>query len=72
MERRHLRWWARRVRARGSGLAPLARPAIVNGVPGAVVWSGGQPVAAVGFTVARGRIAGIDVYADAGKLPALR
>jgi RNA polymerase sigma-70 factor (ECF subfamily) len=61
---------AARVRERGSRLAPNARPALVNGVAGAVVWSGDRPVAVVGFAIAGGRIAGIDVYADPGRLPA--
>jgi RNA polymerase sigma-70 factor (ECF subfamily) len=63
---------AARVRERGSRLAPNARPALVNGAAGAVVWSGERPVAVVGFAVAHGRIAGIDVYADPGRLPPLR
>jgi RNA polymerase sigma-70 factor (ECF subfamily) len=62
---------AARGRARGSRLAPHARPAFVNGTAGAVVWSGERLVAAVGFTIVGGRIAGIDVYADPGKLPPL-
>jgi RNA polymerase sigma-70 factor (ECF subfamily) len=63
---------AARVQARGSRLAPNARPAFVNGAAGAVVWSGERPIAAVGFQIVGGRIAGIDVYADPGKLPPLR
>jgi RNA polymerase sigma-70 factor (ECF subfamily) len=63
---------AARIRARGSRLAPNARPAIVNGSAGAVVWSGGRPVSVVAFTISHGRIAGIDVYADPGRLPAMR
>jgi hypothetical protein len=37
-----------------------------------VVWSGGRPVSVVAFTISHGRIAGIDVYADPGRLPAMR
>ena len=58
-----------RARARASGPAPHARPALVNGAAGAIVWSGDRPVAVVGFTIAQGRIAGIDVYADPARLP---
>jgi RNA polymerase sigma factor (sigma-70 family) len=48
---------ARRVLARGTPLAPLARRAIVNGAAGAVV----PGRAVVGFTVVDGRIAAIDL-----------
>ena len=48
---------ARRVLLRGTPLAPLARPAIVNGAAGAVV----PGLATVGFTVVDGRIAAIDL-----------
>jgi RNA polymerase sigma-70 factor, ECF subfamily len=48
---------ARRVLARGTPLAPLARPAIVNGAAGAVV----PGVATVGFTIVEGRIVAIDL-----------
>lgn len=48
---------ARRVLARGTPLAPLARPAIVNGAAGAVV----PGLAIVGFSVVDGRIAAIDL-----------
>jgi RNA polymerase sigma-70 factor (ECF subfamily) len=61
---------ARRVLARGTRLAPFARPAVVNGVAGAVV--GDPPVAVVGFTVARGRIVAIDLITDPAKLRGLR
>ena len=57
--------------SRGSRLAPNARPAFVNGAAGAVVWSRGRPVAAVGFQIVGGRSAGIDGDADPGKLPPL-
>jgi RNA polymerase sigma factor (sigma-70 family) len=51
---------ARRVLARGTPLAPLARPALVNGAAGAVV----PGLAIVGFTVVDGRIAAIDLIVD--------
>jgi RNA polymerase sigma factor (sigma-70 family) len=49
-------------------LAPLARPALVNGAAGLVVSRRGRPFAVAGFTVARGRIAEIDVLADPKRL----
>ena len=48
--------------------AALLRPALVNGAAGAVVSLGGQPVAVVGFTVSRGKVAEIDVIADPERL----
>jgi RNA polymerase sigma-70 factor (ECF subfamily) len=62
---------ARQVLARGTPLAPLARPAIVNGAAGAVVEIAGKPFAVVSFAVRNGRIAEIDVIADPGKLTRL-
>jgi RNA polymerase sigma factor (sigma-70 family) len=49
-------------------LARFARPALVNGAAGVVVASGDRPLAVAGFTVAGGRIAGIDLLADPGRL----
>ena len=62
---------ARQVLARGRPLAPLGRPAIVNGAPGVLVVSDGRPLAAVAFTVSNERIVAIDVVADAAKLRSL-
>jgi len=62
---------ARQVLARGSRLAPFARPATVNGAAGAVVVVDGRPFAVVGFTVSNGRIAAIDLVADPAKLRGL-
>ena len=62
---------ARQVLARGTRLAPFARPAIVNGGAGAVVVVDGRPFAVVGFTVSNGRIAEIDLIADPAKLRGL-
>jgi len=59
---------ARQVLARGRPLARFARPARVNGTPGVVVAPGGQPIAVVSFTTARGRIVAIDLIADRAKL----
>jgi RNA polymerase sigma factor (sigma-70 family) len=62
---------ARQVLARGTRLAPLARPALVNGGAGAIVMVDGRPFAVVGFTVSNGRIAEIDLIADPAKLRGL-
>jgi len=58
----------RRILARGSRLAPHARPAIVNGSAGVIVVQGTQPIAVVGFTVEGGRIVEIDLVANPEKL----
>lgn len=44
--------------------ATQVRPALVNGAAGAVVTVGGQPFAVMGFTVAQGKIVGIDTITD--------
>jgi RNA polymerase sigma factor (sigma-70 family) len=49
-------------------LAESARPALVNGAAGFVVAPGGRPFAVIGFTVAHGRIAEIDILADPARL----
>jgi len=51
-----------------SGRARAAQLALVNGAPGAVWAPGGQPRVAFTFTIARGRIAAIDILADPGHL----
>jgi RNA polymerase sigma factor (sigma-70 family) len=47
-----------------SGRAQTARPALVDGAPGAVWAPGGRPRVAFAFTVADGRILAIDLLAD--------
>jgi RNA polymerase sigma factor (sigma-70 family) len=42
----------------------LVHPALVNGAAGAVITVGGRPFAVMGFTVAEGKIVGIDAIAD--------
>ena len=49
-------------------LAPLARPAVVNGVAGAVVGPPGRPFAVIAFTVVGGRITELDLVRDRKKL----
>jgi RNA polymerase sigma factor (sigma-70 family) len=53
---------------RWSAMAPLSRPAIVNGAAGAVVGRPGRPFAVLGFTVANGRITALDFVVDPAKL----
>ena len=62
---------ARQILTRGRPFAPLARPAIVNGAAGAIIMPGRTPIAVVGFTVAGGRIASIDLIANPEKLRGL-
>jgi RNA polymerase sigma-70 factor (ECF subfamily) len=62
---------ARQILARGTRFAPLARHAIVNGAAGVVVGPAGNPVAVVGFIVARNRIVAIDLITDPHKLRGL-
>jgi RNA polymerase sigma factor (sigma-70 family) len=59
---------ARRVLARGSRLAPHARPAIVNGNAGVIVVPDARPFAVVGFSIENGKIVEIDLIADPAKL----
>jgi hypothetical protein len=48
-----------------SKLAGFARAALVNGAAGIVGFdTHGRPFAVVGFTVARGKIVEIDIFAD--------
>jgi len=63
---------ARRILARGTPLAPLARPAVVNGAAGAIIGPPGAPIAVVGFAVAQGRIVSIDLITNREKLQRLR
>ena len=51
-----------------SGRARTTRPAIVNGVPGAVWAPSGRPQVAFGFTVRGGKIVAIDLLADPERL----
>jgi RNA polymerase sigma factor (sigma-70 family) len=62
---------AERILARGSRLAPHARPAIVNGNAGVIVVPGDKPVAVVSFVVAEGRVTEIDLIANPEKVARL-
>jgi RNA polymerase sigma factor (sigma-70 family) len=59
---------AREIVSRGTPFAPLARPASVNGVPGAVVERGGRLIAVANLEVSGGRITEIDIVLDQTKL----
>jgi RNA polymerase sigma factor (sigma-70 family) len=59
---------AREVAGTFAGRARVARPALVDGVPGAVWAPGGRPRVAFAFTLAGGRIAAIDLLADPERL----
>jgi RNA polymerase sigma-70 factor (ECF subfamily) len=52
-------------------LAHVARPALVNGVAGLVVVTGGRPAGVLAFTVVHGRIAVIDIVNDPERLARL-
>jgi RNA polymerase sigma-70 factor (ECF subfamily) len=47
-----------------SGRAAAARPALVNGVPGAAWTRGGRSRGALGFTIAGGKIVAIEIVTD--------
>ena len=49
-------------------LAGHARPALVNGAAGLVAAPRGRPASVLGFTVAGGKIAEIDILADPRRL----
>jgi hypothetical protein len=51
-----------------SGRARVARPALVNGIPGAVWAPGGLPRVVFEFTITHGQIVQIDVLADPERL----
>jgi RNA polymerase sigma factor (sigma-70 family) len=52
-------------------LSPYVRPALVNGVAGVVVAPDGRPFSVMAFTVAEGRIVGIDALGDPDRLAEL-
>jgi ketosteroid isomerase-like protein len=49
-------------------LSPFVRPALVNGVAGAVVAPGGRPFSVLAFTVSGGKIVEIDALSDPERL----
>jgi RNA polymerase sigma-70 factor (ECF subfamily) len=59
---------AREIVSGGARFAPLAERVTVNGAPGAMIRAGGRPRYVIGFTVAQGRIAAIDIIGDPAKV----
>ncbi len=57
---------------RWARMAPLARPAVVNGVAGAIIGKPGHPFAVVACTVVDGRITEMDFVLDPAKLARIR
>jgi RNA polymerase sigma-70 factor (ECF subfamily) len=62
---------AEQVLARAPRFARFARPAVVNGSAGLIVVPRDRPIAVIGFAIADGRIAEIDLVADPDKLRGL-
>jgi RNA polymerase sigma-70 factor (ECF subfamily) len=54
-----------------SGRARAARPALIDGVPGAVWAPGGKPRVVIDFTIVDGKVAAIDLIADPAMLAEL-
>jgi hypothetical protein len=52
-------------------LGYVSRPALVNGAPGVVTFAGQQPFSVVGFTVAGGKIAEMNILVDPARLQRL-
>jgi RNA polymerase sigma-70 factor, ECF subfamily len=52
-------------------LAPGARHALVNGLPGLVVFHAGELFAVLAFTIRGGRVTELDILADPDRLPGL-
>jgi RNA polymerase sigma-70 factor (ECF subfamily) len=63
---------ARLVLARGAPFAPLGRPAIVSGRPGAVVALPDRVFSVVAFTIVDGRVTEMDLVVDPEKLRRVR
>jgi len=59
---------AREILSGGARFAPLAESAIVNGAAGVIIRAAGRPRYVIGFTVANGRIAAIDLIGDPAKV----
>lgn len=55
-----------------NGAAQAAQMALIDGVPGAVWAANGRPVVVFGFTVRRGKVAEIELAADAERLSQLK
>ena len=62
---------ARQVLATAPRFAHLAQPVLVNGEAGAVFGPREEPIAVIGFTIAGGRVAALNLIADTAKLQRL-
>jgi RNA polymerase sigma factor (sigma-70 family) len=62
---------ARQVLASAPRFAHLAQPVLVNGEAGALFGPREKPIAVIGFTIAGGRVAALNLIADAAKLQRL-
>jgi RNA polymerase sigma-70 factor (ECF subfamily) len=56
---------------RSADPAKPARPALVNGAAGVVVFAGDEPFLVMGFTIAGGRVVEIDAFRDAERIQRL-
>ncbi|HEV2257703.1 MAG TPA: RNA polymerase sigma factor SigJ [Streptosporangiaceae bacterium] len=63
---------ARHLRATALRFSPLGTPVLVNGVAGWLIGTRDNPIAVLGFTIVRGRIAALDLMKDPAKLRRLR
>src|SRR5262249_56307799 len=62
---------ARQVLATAPQFAHLAQPVLVNGEAGALFGPREKPIAVIGFTIAGGRVAALNLIADTAKLQRL-
>jgi RNA polymerase sigma factor (sigma-70 family) len=63
---------ARHMKATAPRFSTLAKPVLVNGVAGWLIGTRDNPIAVVGFTIVRGRVAALDLMKDPAKLRRLR
>ncbi len=63
---------ARHLQATAPRFSPLATPVLVNGVAGWLIGTRDNPIAVLGFTIVRGRVAALDLTKDPAKLRRLR
>ena len=56
---------------RGAPASDTIETVLINGTPGHLRFSGGQPFSLLAFTIAKGRIVGMDIIADAERLARL-
>jgi RNA polymerase sigma factor (sigma-70 family) len=63
---------ARHLQATAPQFSPLATPVLVNGVAGSLIGTRDNPIAVLGFTIVRGRVAAMDLMKDPANLRRLR